>query len=703
MKTGIASFLVAVLLALAGISFDARPASAQTQEACPLPPGVTLPADPAVTAQQVEDGSASLKDFALAVRDQFKNSSGVLPYLLCAIRQEGGPHRSGSTYLVQLTMDGRVYVHSKSMSLSGRLLNPLIYAEILSALGVSPALLTALDSPDPSVAAGAFGALYAALAREPDAPFDAVSLAPGASGHAVGFLEVTGNPIVMLAGFDLDESHLAEEEIDHGDPAITARDVVNRSTLKAFVMEAGEYFGERMAAGGSAATQAKVAMRDPDGPWRHGSVYLYIMFPYYPNQMIFHAAFPDRFELRPLVPTVRDAVTGEFVLPQVLDAAESSPEGGFVEYHFDDPDDDTDSADVRKVAYAREFSAEYGLPDGTVSPPVNFIVVSGFYQRLPEGVDARFVARLLDGLAEGEPSISFGITTPADTDSVAGNAVTLSATGAPTDEVHFAFRPTDDLGAGFAYLDAAANQGSARLPWDTLPLPDGDYELAALFTEDEGDSVTFDTIEVTVDNDDPAQPPDILENDGFKTQALRMGELHEVVTADGVMVTVPVGALAGDDRLTITVTEPPEAATAPGDAVGTGVDISLAGGRDTFAEAVTLALPYPDGESDGRVDGTSIPETDLSLWYFDGAADAWEWISGSSVQSDTNLVVADVRRTGEYGIFDAPPPAPPGGGGCVAMPVLPGGPSDPTLPGLVALVTLYLLFGRRPRRQVALG
>ena len=701
MKTGIASFLVAGLLVLAGISFDARPASAQTQEACPLPPGVTLPADPTVTAQQVEDGSASLKDFALAARDQLKKSGGVLPYLLCAIRQEGGPHRSGSTYLVQLTMDGRVYVHSKSMSLSGRLLNPLIYAEILSALGVSPALLTALASSDPSVAAGAFRALYAALAREPDAPFDAVSLAPGASGHAVGFLEVTGNPIVMLAGFDLDESHLAEEEIDHGDPAITARDVVNRSTLKAFVMEAGEYFGERMAAGGSAATQAKVAMRDPDGPWRHGSVYLYIMFPYYPNQMIFHAAFPDRFEFRPLVPTVRDAVTGEFVLPQVLDAAESSPEGGFVEYHFDDPDDDTDSADVRKVAYAREFSANYGLPDGT-SSAVNFIIVSGFYHRLPEGVDARFVARLLDGLAEGEPSLLFGITTPADEDSVAGNAVTLSATGAPTDEVHFAFRPVDDLGAGFAYLDAAANQGSARLPWDTLPLPDGDYELAALFTEDEGDSITFDTIEVTVDNDGPAQAPDILENDGLKTQALRMGELHEVVTADGVVVTVPAGALAGDDRLTIMVTEPPEATTAPGDAVGTGVAISLAGGEATFAEAVTIALPYPDGESDGLVDDTSIPETDLSLWYFDDAADAWERISGSSVQSDTNLVVADVRRTGEYGIFDAPLPRG-GGGGCAALPVLPGGPSDPTLPGLVALVTLYLLFGRRPRRQAALG
>ena len=117
--------LVVGLLVLAGVFSDARPVLAQTQGRCGLPDGVTLPPDPPVTAQQVEAGSASLKDFALAARDQFK-APGILTYLLCDIRQEGGPYRSGSTYLVQLTMDGRVYAHAKSMSLSGRLLNPVI-------------------------------------------------------------------------------------------------------------------------------------------------------------------------------------------------------------------------------------------------------------------------------------------------------------------------------------------------------------------------------------------------------------------------------------------------------------------------------------------------------------------------------------------------------------------------------------------------
>ena len=55
-----------------------------------------------------------------------------------------------------------------------------------------------------------------------------------------------------------------------------------------------------------------------------------------------------------------------------------------MEYHFDDPTDDTDSADIPKVGYAREFSEPNPKrPDGRTIP-VNFIVGSGFYLR-PRG------------------------------------------------------------------------------------------------------------------------------------------------------------------------------------------------------------------------------------------------------------------------------------------------------------------------------
>ncbi len=390
------------LLVLAGVFSDAHRASAQAQEACLLPAGGTPVAPPRVTAQQVADGTGSLKDFALDARERSREHARQATtveqglYIACLIRQEGGPWRSGSTYLVSLTPDGRVFIHAKDMALSGRLLNPLIYAEILTALGVSPTDLVNLASPDPATRGSAFAAVIATLSQEPDAPFDATAPIagvrpgiPGASGYAGVYVSPEFRaPIVLLAGFDLNASHLAREEIDYGDPAITARDVVDRETLKAFVTQAGNYFLEIQRTGdAAAASRARTALRDPNGPWRHASVYLYVL-DLSSNIIAFHAAFPDRFEYRPLRPTVRDVVTGHLILPQVIDAAKSGPEGGFVQYYFDDPADDTDSADIPKVGYAREFAGQIQRPDGSTIP-VDFIVGSGFYPSSPSVAAAR--------------------------------------------------------------------------------------------------------------------------------------------------------------------------------------------------------------------------------------------------------------------------------------------------------------------------
>ena len=383
-KTGASLFAVGAV-ALAGILSDSQPVRAQTQEACPRPAGATAVAPPDVTAAEVENGTGALADFALAARERSREHARDAAgpeqglYIACLIRQEDGIWRSGSTYLVSLTPDGRVFVHAGNMALSGRPLDPRIYAAILVALGVSPADLANLASSDPATQGGALARVMATLSREPDAAFDASAAAPGASGHASVYVSPElGAPIVLLAGFDIDESHLAAERIDYGNPTVTARDVVDRATLKAFVTQAGEYFlGLQRSGDAAAASRARVALRDPNGPWRHGSVYLYVLDTV-SNIIAFHAAFPDRFEYRPLTPTVRDAVTGRFILTEIVNAAKSSSEGGFVEYFYDDPTDDTDSADIPKTGYARAFAGEVRRPDGSVQP-VSFIVGSGFY------------------------------------------------------------------------------------------------------------------------------------------------------------------------------------------------------------------------------------------------------------------------------------------------------------------------------------
>ena len=397
-KTRISLTLVAGLFALAGVVSNGLPASAQ--EACPLPDRVTAPADPTVTAQQVADNSAPLMDFALAVRERSREHAQQATaveeglYIGCAIRQDDGIWRSGDIYIVTLTLDGRVFIHAKDMSLSGGLLNPVIYGQILTALGVSQADLLNLASPDPATAAMAGANIFSTLSQEPDAAFDATTPVPGvspgipgASGYAAVYNSPElRSPIVLLAGFDLDSSHLAPETIEHVTPAVTASQVVDRESLKAFVTAAGNYFLEIVRTGDlAAAAKVKIALRDPNGPWRHGSVYLYVL-DLNTNIITFHAAFPDRYENRPLLPTVLDAVTGEFILPQVIEAAKGDPEGGFVEYYFDDPTDATDSADIPKVGYAREFAGQILGPDGSVIRDVDFIVGSGFYGSAPEAV-----------------------------------------------------------------------------------------------------------------------------------------------------------------------------------------------------------------------------------------------------------------------------------------------------------------------------
>ena len=395
LPTSTPMILVVGLLVLAGAFFVAHPALAQTDLDCPLPPDWT---PPSVTAEQVENGSASLRDFALVARDSFRvatersTGGGQLYNSACIVREEGGPWRSGSTYLVQLTAEGRVRIHANDMALSGRLLKPRIYFEILSSLGVPATVLANLVSPDSSTVAQAQAAIIATLSQEPDAAFDATGPSavgpgiPGAAGYASVYINSRRRtPVILLAGFELDASHLAQEPIDYGDPAITAKEVVDRETLKAFVAEAGKYFSRLQGTGVQGAVlKAKIALRDPNGPWRHGNVYIGVV-DRISNIIVFHGGFPDRFELRP--PGVsRDAVTGELIINQLNAAAASGPEGGFWNYHFDNPTDDTDSADVPKVGYAREFSGEVLRPDGSYLP-FSFIINSGFY-RIPGDVSA---------------------------------------------------------------------------------------------------------------------------------------------------------------------------------------------------------------------------------------------------------------------------------------------------------------------------
>ena len=395
--------LIAVWFIAVGALCVSHSAVAQTENECPLPPNTNPVEDPEVTAQQVVSDDSILPDFARLVRDRFKGYSSTvtsmaqIAYFGCVLREEGGPWRTDTVYPILLTPSGRVVFHTEDMSLSGRLLQPTILFAIYSSLGVSRSDIAALGSSDPEVVAQARRAIVAKLSEERDANFDVTVPIPGvrpgipgAKGHAAVYVgRAFRIPLIVTAGFDLGVSHVVEEVVDYGNPTVSAQDVVDRETLKQFVIEAGNFFVEAQqnTADALLGSQVKVALRDPNGPWRHGSVYVYVL-DLRSNIIFIHGANPNRFEFRPLIATQRDAVTGELILPQVIDAAQSSPEGGFVRYYFDDPTDDTDSADSPKVGYAREFFGSIQRADGGVIP-THYIVGSGFYLTAPAVVALR--------------------------------------------------------------------------------------------------------------------------------------------------------------------------------------------------------------------------------------------------------------------------------------------------------------------------
>ena len=337
------AFLVscAGLLVLAAVFFAAHPAFAQTQEACPLPAGATPVAPPRVPAQQVRrrpqspEGFRAVCEGAVQRTGPSGHDSGTRAIYRMSRTAGGSVFRSGSTYIVSLTLDGRVFLHAKDRPWRGRLLNPLIYAEILAELGVSPvdSPTWRLPSPIRATALSPWSSPHCRRSRM------ARSMPPPpcrACGQPYPVLRAT--PAVYVSpnlglrsccsrdsiSVSLHLVPVSAEVIDYGDPTITARDVVDRRTLKAFVTQAGNYKLELQRTGDAAAA-SKARMPCAIRTGRGGTApYLYVLDTV-TNVITFHAAFPDRFENRPLVPTVRDAVTGEFILPQVIEAAKSSP------------------------------------------------------------------------------------------------------------------------------------------------------------------------------------------------------------------------------------------------------------------------------------------------------------------------------------------------------------------------------------------
>ena len=168
-------------------------------------------------------------------------------------------------------------------------------------------------------------------------------------------------------------------------------------------------------------------------------------------------------------------MSGHLVLPQVLDAAASSPEGGFVEYYFDDPTDDTDRADIPKVGYAREIIVENRRPDGSTFS-AHYVIGSGFYGTAPEVasgpstvVEAMVLGDKVEGLDVAFSRAIAGRGSDYAWSAVADAAGLFSLTIDSTDGV-----------SGYYRVRATNADGEVVGRWSSIPLNEGRRQVLEL-------------------------------------------------------------------------------------------------------------------------------------------------------------------------------------------------------------------------------
>ncbi len=133
-------------------------------------------------------------------------------------------------------------------------------------------------------------------------------------------------------------------------PAVTARDVVDKDTLKAFVQGAIAWLGAQFESGEAVDIDAlKAVFRIDPGPWKHGSTYFVVLVNDYFGiegavLVFFDAGNPDRDFT--LLTAIEDASVAMFMQDLVAAAVENAPmmEGDFVE---------SEEAGVSRVSYAQ--------------------------------------------------------------------------------------------------------------------------------------------------------------------------------------------------------------------------------------------------------------------------------------------------------------------------------------------------------------
>ena len=313
---------------------------------------------PETTASEVVDRETlqAFVEGAKARTESITDPNDLAPFLISLATE--GDWKHGNTYLIVLYLDGTVAFHANDADARGKNLY-----DIVDDRGnkVVQALIAAAS------AGGGFVEYYwddPAVEGDEDTPKIA---------YALQLTGVTGVPTAVIGGYYQDVSQASFASIDLSlipIPEITAADVVDRETLKAFVHSSLEAFLAGMEElGVELLLQNRHIFREEGGPWKKGSVYIFVFST--EGYVLFHGTDPSlEFNTSDLDKT---DVNGVKYLRNLIEVAKEG--GGFTQYNFDDPaiegDEDTGSP---KVSYAelitfqdQEFVVGAGLYTGAAT------------------------------------------------------------------------------------------------------------------------------------------------------------------------------------------------------------------------------------------------------------------------------------------------------------------------------------------------
>jgi hypothetical protein len=328
--------ILAFILGLASLFPAAHPAAAQSPE---------------VTASDVVDAEtlAAFVEGAKAWSATFTDPNDF-PSYVATISTEGD-WKHGNTYLILMLPNGTVIIHADAPTASGK---NLYEAEDARGNKVVQQLLAAAEMG---------GGLVEYFWDDPEQEGDEETAKVAyATSYTSG---TTATTVVLIGGYCQDPSQAVAATFDPSiiaPPEVTAADVVDRETLKAFVHGTVEsYFNALEEVGIDELLPHQDIFRQEGGPWRDGSIYFFLFTT--EGHVIFHGANRAR-ELRDA--SLWEDVNGVKVAQELIKVAQAG--GGFVEYYFDDPavtgDEDVGSP---KVGYAELFTfqgREYVLGAG---------------------------------------------------------------------------------------------------------------------------------------------------------------------------------------------------------------------------------------------------------------------------------------------------------------------------------------------------